>query len=58
MKETNKSKKKLQDNIQRNFFLSALKGLRCIGAPNNYSNKYSLLEKDHLGDWRPEKDCC
>ena len=20
--------------------------------------KLSLIEKDHLGDWSPEKDCC
>ena len=20
--------------------------------------KYTLIEKDHLGDWSPEKDCC
>ena len=20
--------------------------------------KHSLIEKDHLGDWSPEKDCC
>jgi len=22
---------------------------------NNY---YTVIEKDHLGDWSPEKDCC
>ena len=24
----------------------------------SYNNYYSLIEKDHLGDRSPEKDCC
>ena len=20
--------------------------------------EYTLIEKDHLGDWSPERDCC
>ena len=23
----------------------------------NYGT-YTMIEKDHLGDWGPEKDCC
>ena len=23
-----------------------------------YVYMYTLIEKDHLGDWSPEKDCC
>ena len=23
-----------------------------------YKVKRTLIEKDHLGDWSPEKDCC
>ena len=22
------------------------------------NNDYTLIKKDHLGDWSPEKDCC
>ena len=25
---------------------------------NNNNNNNTLIEKDHLGDWSPEKDCC
>ena len=23
-----------------------------------YDGHYTLIVKDHLGDWSPEKDCC
>ena len=23
-----------------------------------YNISYAAIEKDHLGDWSPEKDCC
>ena len=32
-----------------------LKGLTRFKAFN--FTKYTLIEKDHLGDWSPEKDC-
>ena len=31
-------------------------GSKTIKAP--YSQKNIFIEKDHLGDWSPEKDCC
>ena len=24
----------------------------------NMTTKFGVIEKDHLGDWSPEKDCC
>ena len=24
----------------------------------NFTDMYILIEKDHLDDWSPEKDCC
>ena len=29
-----------------------------ISHHNNNNNNNTLIEKDHLGDWSPEKDCC
>ena len=25
---------------------------------NNNEDNDTVIEKDHLGDWSPEKDCC
>ena len=29
-----------------------------IGSHFGYDGHYTLIVKDHLGDWSPEKDCC
>ena len=29
-----------------------------FGDTGNNNNNNTLIEKDHLGDWSPEKDCC
>ena len=58
-KQKNMRKKEMKISIINKwlFILLILININ-INFKDYYCYYYPLIEKDHLGDWRPEKNCC